>query len=67
MPSNFLAVCKIRVFKVDNFALPLFLATKLKSGAQTEWKKHNFFSTFGSKTNEFERKKNRNKQKNPKA
>ena len=31
---------KIRVFKVDNFVLPLFLATKLKSVAQIEWKKH---------------------------
>ena len=31
---------KIRVFKVDNFNLPLFLVPKLRSVAQNEWKKH---------------------------
>ena len=48
---------KIRVFKVDNFVLPLILEPKL---ARTEWKKHPYlyiFSTFGSKINEFELKK----------
>ena len=30
---------KIRVFKVDNFVLPLILAPKLRSVAQIEWKK----------------------------
>ena len=50
---------KIRVFKVDNFVLPLILAPKLRSVAQIEWKKHPyiFFSTFGSKLNEFDWKK----------
>ena len=31
---------KIRVFKVDNFVLPLILASKLRSVSQIEWKKH---------------------------
>ena len=49
---------KIRVFKVDNFVLPLILAPKLRSVAQIEWKKHPYiFSTFGSNINEFDRKK----------
>ena len=30
---------KIRVFKVDNFNLPLFFVPKLRSVAQNEWKK----------------------------
>ena len=31
---------KIRVFKVDNFVLPIFLVSNLRSVAQIEWKKH---------------------------
>ena len=31
---------KIRVCKVDNFILPLYLMPKLRSVAQNEWKKH---------------------------
>ena len=31
---------KIRVFKVNNFTLPLFFLPKLRSVAQNEWKKH---------------------------
>ena len=63
---------KIRVFKVDNFILPLCLVPKLRSVAQNEWKKHPyiFFSTFGSKINKFERKKsekNKKKSKNLKG
>jgi hypothetical protein len=51
-------LAKIRVFKVDYFILSVFLLPKLRSVAQNEWKKHPyiFFSTFGSKINEFERK-----------
>ena len=46
-------------FKVDYFVHPLFLVPKLRSVAQNEWKKYpyTFFSTFGSKINEIERKK----------
>jgi hypothetical protein len=49
----------LRVFKVDCHILTLFLAPNLKSVAQIEWKKIPIyiFSTFGSKINEFERKK----------
>ena len=52
-------VYKIRVCKVDFFIVPLFLMPKLKSVAQNKWKKTPIyiFSTFGSKINEFERKK----------
>ena len=41
---------KIRVFKVDNFVLPLILTPKLRSVAQIEWKKHPylFFLLFVS-------------------
>ena len=46
---------KIRVFKVDNFVLPLILAPKLRSVAQIDI--DIYFFTFGSKINEFERKK----------
>jgi hypothetical protein len=51
---------KIRVFKVDYIILPLFLAPKLRSVAQNEWKKHPYtyiFSTFCSTINKFEQKK----------
>jgi hypothetical protein len=41
---------KIRVFKIDYFVLTLVLAPNLRSMAQ-------IFSHFGSKINEFERKK----------
>ena len=47
----------------------IFLA-KLRSVAQNEWKKHLyifFFSTFGSKINEFERKKSEKNKKIPKT
>ena len=60
--------CKNQRLKVDYFILLLFLVPKLKSVAQNEWKKHPyiFFSTFGSKLNEFELKhfyvKNQNNQ-----
>ena len=47
---------KIRVFKVDNFVLPIFLATKMRSVAQVEWKKHPFFSAYGSKKSEINEK-----------
>jgi hypothetical protein len=59
---------KIRVFKVDNFVLPLFLAQKLRSVAQIETKKQKylFFSIFGSKINEFEWKNRKLTKKNPK-
>ena len=59
----------LRVFKVDNFVLPLLLAQKLRSVAQIEWKKHayTFFSIFGSKINEFERKKLEINEKIPKT
>ena len=52
-----------RVFKVDYFILPLFLVPKLSSVAQNEWKKTLFFSTFGSKINEFDRKKSEKNEK----
>ena len=61
---------KIRVFKVDYFILPLFLVPKLRSVAQNEWKKHPYiyvFSIFGSKINEFERKKSEKNEKIPKT
>ena len=50
---------KIRVFIVDNFVLLIFLLPKLRSVAHIEWKKYSyiFFSTLGSKINEFGRKK----------
>ena len=51
-------LAKIRVFKVDYFILSFFLVPKLRSVAQNECKKNIYiFSTFGSKRNEFERKK----------
>ena len=61
-------LAKIRVFKVDYFILPLFLGPNLSSVSQNEWKKHPYiFFTFGSKINEFERKKSLKKnEKNPK-
>jgi hypothetical protein len=46
------------------------LVPKLRSVAQNEWKKHlpiYIFSTFGSKINEFERKKSEKIEKNPKT
>ena len=60
---------KISVFKVDNFVLSIFLVPKLRSVAQIEWKKHPylFFSTFGSKINEFGRKKSEKNEKIPKT
>merc|ERR1712086_351841 len=33
-------LAKIRVFKVDYFIIPLFLAPKLSSVSKNEWKKH---------------------------
>ena len=33
-------LAKIRVFKVDDLIIPLFLVPKLRSVAQNEWKKH---------------------------
>ena len=62
-------LAKIRLFKVDYFILPLFLGPKLRSVAQNELKKHPyiFFSTFGSKINEFERKKSEKNSKNLKV
>ena len=62
-------LAKIRAFKVDYFILPLFLVPKLRSVAQNEWKKHPYiyFSTFGSKINEFERKKSEKNEKIPKT
>ena len=61
-------LAKIRVFKVDYFILPLFLAPKLSSLSQNEWKKHpNIFSTFGSKIHEFEQKKSIKNEKIPKT
>ena len=49
--------------------LPLFLVSKLRSVAQNEWKKTPIynFSTFGSKINEFERKKSEKNEKIPKT
>ena len=44
--SNYLrssAVCKISIFKVDKFVLPIFLLPKLRSVAQIEWKKHPYY------------------------
>ena len=35
-------LAKIRIFKVDHPILPLFLVPKLRSVAQTEWKKQPF-------------------------
>ena len=60
---------KISVFKVDNFALPIFWVPKLRSVAQCEWKKTpiSFFSTFGSKINKFGRKKSEKNEKIPKT
>ena len=60
---------KISISKVDNFDLPIFLTPKLRSVAKIEWKKHSylFFSTFGSKINEFERKKSEKNEKIPKT
>jgi hypothetical protein len=59
MAQSLLQLAKIRVFKVDYFSLPLFWVPKLRLVAQNEWKKHPYiiFSTFGSKINEFVRKK----------
>ena len=37
---------KIRVFKVDCFVLPLFLAAKLRSVEQIEWKKPPIYMCF---------------------
>ena len=53
---------KISVFKVENFVLSILLVPKLRSVAQIEWKKHPylFFSTFGSKINEFGQKSEKN-------
>ena len=61
-------VFKISISKVDNFDLPIILTPKLRSVAKIEWKKHSylFFSTFGSKINEFERKKSEKNEKVPK-
>jgi hypothetical protein len=40
-------LAKIRVFKVDYFILPLFLAPKLSSVSKNEWKKtHIYFFYF---------------------
>ena len=46
-----------------------FLVPKLRSVAQNEWKKTPIyiFSTFGSKINEFERKKSEKNEKIPKT
>ena len=33
-------IAKIRVFKIDDFNLPLFLVPKLRLVAKNEWKKH---------------------------
>ena len=65
-PQHF---AKIRVFKVDNFVLPLILTPKLRSVAQIEWKKHPyiFFPTFGSKINKFGRKNWKKTKKIPKT
>ena len=62
-------LAKIRLFKVDYFILPLFLAPKLRSVAQNEWKKHPYiyFFILGSKINEFERKKSEKNEKIPKT
>ena len=60
---------RIRVFKIDNFMLLIVLVPNLRSVAQNEWKKHPyiFFSTFGSKINEFEPKKSEKNEKIPKT
>ena len=52
----------------DYFILTLFFLPKLKSVAQNEYKKHPYiyFSTFGSKMNEFEQKKWKKMEKNEK-
>ena len=57
-------ISKIWVFKVDYFNLPIFFVPKLKSVAQSEWKKTAIyiFSIFGSKSNELEQEKS---EKNP--
>ena len=62
-------LAKIKVFKVEYFIPPLFLVQKLRSVAQNEWKKYPyvFFSIFGSKINEFERKKSEKNEKIPKT
>ena len=61
-------LAKIRVFKVDYFILPLFLAPKLSSVSQNEWKKHPYiYSLLSSKINEFERKKSEKNEKSPKT
>ena len=67
--SKNVELAKISVFKNDNFVLPIFLFPKLRSVAQIEWKKHPylFFSTFGSKINEFGRKKSEKNGKIPKT
>ena len=70
--SNYLwasEVSKNHFFKVDYFIFTLFLVPKLRSVAQNEWKKHPyiFFFTFGSKINEFERKKSEKNEKIPKT
>ena len=61
-------LAKIRVFKVDYFIRPLFLVPKSRSFAQNEWRKHLYiyFSTFGSKLNEFEQKELEKTKKNSK-
>ena len=57
------------VAKIDNFMLLIFMVPNLRSVAQNEWKKHPyvFFFTFGSKINEFERKKSEKNEKIPKS
>ena len=60
IPTRYVKLLMVlRVFKVDCFVLELFLAPNLRSEAQIELKKHPciVFPTFGSKINEFERKK----------
>ena len=58
-------ISKIWVFKVDYFNLPIFFVPKLKSVAQSEWKKTAtyIFSIFGSKSNELEQEKSEKKRK----
>ena len=61
-------LAKIRVFKVDYFILSLFLAPKLSSVSQNEWKKHpyKFFLLLVTKKTSLSGK-NWKKQKIPKT